>query len=435
MKPKSNLKDAVSQLSKCKTQDEKILALNKAFELFSIETSRLESEYEILKVQFKAVNNELEDANIALNRKVLQLDTITRYLNGIITNISQGILFVDLSGTITTYNHMAEQLLDEPPLKVLLCQFWDHFSDDLFGFSMKESLVTKKAPNSIISSVKTSSGAIRDLEINTKFVISPYTENNSSKMDPLENIQGLIILIRDLTRIRYLQTLANRNDRMKELGEMAAMLAHEIRNPLGGIKGYASLLQRDLKDNPAQQQMADYIVEGTENLNQLVTHVLNYSRPFKAEFEQINVFTLIDDILHHLQADKMMKENIEIQVKSPFKELSFPADPQLLKSAILNLVMNAIQAMPNGGKIEIEIGQTKTNVVIKIKDSGVGISKENLEKIFTPFFTTKIDGNGLGLCEAHKVIQAHAGKLEATSELNQGTTFTIEMPLRVFAGK
>jgi signal transduction histidine kinase len=435
MKPKSNLKDAVSQLSKCKTQDEKIHALNKAFELFSIETSRLESEYEILKVQFKAVNNELEDANIALNRKVLQLDTITRYLNGIITNISQGILFVDLSGTITTYNHMAEQLLDEPPLKVLLCQFWDHFSDDLFGFSMKESLATKKAPNSIISSVKTSSGAIRDLEINTKFVISPYTENNSSEMDPLENIQGLIILIRDLTRIRYLQTLANRNDRMKELGEMAAMLAHEIRNPLGGIKGYASLLQRDLKDSPVQQQMADYIVEGTENLNQLVTHVLNYSRPFKAEFEQINVFTLIDDILHHLQADKMMKENIEIQVKSPFKELSFPADPQLLKSAILNLVMNAIQAMPNGGKIEIEIGQTKTNVVIKIKDSGVGISKENLEKIFTPFFTTKIDGNGLGLCEAHKVIQAHAGKLEAASELNQGTTFTIEMPLRVFAGK
>jgi PAS domain S-box-containing protein len=433
-KRKTDLKKAVEKLSKSKTETKKIAALNSSFELFNKETTRLEKAYKALMEQFKSVHVELKTSNKELYKKVLQLDTITRYLNGILTNISQGIIFIDLSGTITTYNETAENILDIKNYDVLLNSFWEHFDDDIFGFSMKEALRTRQAPSSLFVNIKTKSGNRRELEVNTKFVLNPYHDAIAPHLDTLEYIQGIIILIHDLTEIRYLQTLANRNDRMKELGEMAAMLAHEIRNPLGGIKGFASLLQRDLKDNPRLYEMASYIVQGAENLNNLVTQVLNYSRPFKAHFESVDIIHLIHELEVHLKADKIMHDKIKFEVVSKLKSLVLPADNQLLRSALLNIIVNAIQAMPKGGKITLEVSQLKNKAFIKISDTGIGIAEEDLEKIFTPFFTTKTDGNGLGLCEAHKVIQVHAGKLEVASKPNKGAAFTIELPMRAFAG-
>ena len=432
-RPKGSLQRAVKAISQSKNEPEKLNALNHAFELFCIKTTHLEKAYATLMKQFKEVNLKLEGSVKELNKKVLQLDTVTRYLNGILTNISQGIIFVDLSGTITTFNEMAEHILDVKSYDVLLNNFFLHFDDQIFGFSLKEALKTKTAPSSIFVKVKTSAGFSKELEINTKMILNPY-HDTTCDLDTLECIEGIIILMHDLTEIRYLQTLANRNNRMKELGEMAAMLAHEIRNPLGGIKGFASLLQRDLQDKPQLCQMASYIVQGTENLNNLVTQVLNYSRPFNLRLEPVNIFDLIHDLEVHLKADIKKNDKIQLIISSKKEKLLIPADAQLLKSAILNLIVNAIQAMPNGGVIEIEIEKIKDKAIIKIKDNGQGIAEENLEKIFSPFFTTKPDGNGLGLPEVHKVVQAHAGKLEVASIINKGTTFTIELPLRAFAG-
>lgn len=432
-KQKTSLQQAVVHLANCETQEEKISALNEAFEVFNQETQRLEQAYHILKEQFKIVNLELESTNTQLKKKVLQLDTTTRYLNGILTNLSQGIIFIDLSGTITTYNETAEQILGAKNIDVLLNKFWDHFDDELFGFSIKKILKIKKSPSVSLKRILNLDNEYREIEVHTKFILHPEPEAISTDLDTLECIQGVILLFRDLTDMHYLQNLANQNDRMKELGEMAAMLAHEIRNPLGGIKGFAALLLRDLKEQTDLQQMAHFIIEGTNNLNNLVTNILNYSKPFSIHLETRDLIALIHELHLSLTADKSLNNNITIHIKSSLERLTLPFDPHLLKSALLNILMNAMQAMPKGGTITIDIKQNNQMAVLKMSDTGTGISKENLEKIFCPFFTTKSEGTGLGLCEANKVIQAHAGRLEVTSKPNQGTTFTIELPLRAFA--
>jgi signal transduction histidine kinase len=218
---------------------------------------------------------------------------------------------------------------------------------------------------------------------------------------------------------------------LKELGEMAAMVAHEIRNPLGGIKGFASLLERDLKQQPELAKMAGYIIEGTDTLNRLVNTILNYSRPIQPRLETTDLVALMHELVEHIQADPSFNPNIHIHIHAKKQPVAAPVDPAILKSAILNLLVNSIQAMPQGGQINLNVGKEKGDAIIQVTDTGTGIPEENMEKLFSPFFTTRSDGNGFGLAEVHKVVQAHAGTIEAISALGKGTTFTLKLPLHV----
>lgn len=218
--------------------------------------------------------------------------------------------------------------------------------------------------------------------------------------------------------------------RLQEIGEMTSFVAHEIRNSLGGIKGFAALLSRDLAGEPQLQQMADYILEGTENLNRLMTQVLNYSRPFEPHFETTDLASLLQEIHTLVQVDKTIRQNADIQLFRPAGELIATVDAELLRRAIINLIVNAVQAMPKGGCVKINLMKENNFAVIKIADDGEGIPPENLKKLFTPFFTTKPQGTGFGLAEVHKVIEEHHGQIDVQSKLQQGTTFTLKIPLK-----
>lgn len=418
----SHLQKAAKDVNKSSSPEEKGQALSRAFELFSKETTRLETAYHELSEQFTKVNVELQESNAQLQGKVIRLDYLTHYLHTILSHISQGIIFIDLEGVVTTYNPAAEEILEHDHLDILFNNYNLYFKDDYFGFSIKETLKNKIPPAPAFRTITLPSGAQKELDIQSKLILR-------EEETPIESVQGIIILIRDLTEIRRLQAQANRNDRMKELGEMAAMLAHEIRNPLGGIKGFATLLQRDLANNPKLQQMAGYIVEGTDNLNRLVTNVLNYSRPVKPEFEIIHLGKLASELVAHIEADESLDKRISIHIIDSELPLEISGDQQLLKSALLNVIVNSIQAMPEGGKINVCLQQEKERAVLAVEDTGTGIAPENLEKIFSPFFTTKVQGNGLGLSEVHKVILAHGGSIEVKSKLGAGTTFTLFLPL------
>lgn len=427
-----NLQKAAKEVTGSITPQEKIESLSKAFEMFSEETARLEAAYAALKQQFKELNLELENTNQQLKKKVAELDAITIYLNNILGNISQGILFIDQNGSVITYNRAAENILEVESNKVLLSSFWDNFKDDLFGFSMHEALGTKNCPENNVSTFTSASGKSYELEIDTTLVSKETNHNSSSIVEEFAiPTEGIIVLIRDITDIHHLQIAANRMDRMKELGEMAAQVAHEIRNPLGGIKGFASLLQRDLKDNPALQEMASYIIEGTDNLNRLVSQVLNYARPVQVHPEPTDIIALIKELQQHVLADASVdKDKVSISLDSTLDKMVIPLDPALFKSALLNLIVNSLQAMPNGGKITLGVLEKDNFVIVSVSDTGIGIPPENLEKIFSPFFTTKADGNGFGLAEVHKVIQGHDGSIDVTSETNKGTVFSIKLPLK-----
>ncbi len=423
------LREAVNQVSASKTTEEKLATLLKAFELFNQETSRLEAAYAALQKQFHDVNSELEKTNSALQDKVTELDSLSSYLHSILSNITQGLLFIDMKGIVRTYNPAAETILDVAAQRVLARPFWEQFPDDFFGFSVKEILSSHRPLASTSSIIKLSEGGNREVEVEMTFV-NPPEEEDGVKERNRGQAQGLILLIRDITEIRRLQQIASRNDRLKELGEMAARMAHEIRNPLGGVKGFALLLERDLIDLPDQKQMAAYIVEGTEIINQLVSNILNYARPLQLELTPIDFTKLFEELKKHFLAT--YKVDSQIQIKTSVQPMHTPVllDEHGFHLALLNLMLNGIQAMPEGGLLSLNAQQRLGETIITVSDTGIGIAPENRDKLFSPFFTTKVDGNGFGLAEVYKIVQAHGGVIEVESQIGKGTTFSIKIPIK-----
>lgn len=405
--------------------------LEQAFKQFSLETERLEMTYRNLQERFQAVQSTLQESHTRLSGKLAELDFVSRYLETILHHISQGIIFIDLQGIVTTYNAAAQQILKLPEQEFLFHPFTEFFQDDFLGFSLKEAFATKQCPKSSFLTWNRD-GEAAELEVEATFVaMSQQSYPLAHREASSQPIQGLLVLLRDITKLRRLQQAANRHDRLKELGELAAHLAHEIRNPLGGIKGFANLLQQELHERADLQQMASYIVQGADDLNQFVSNVLVYARPFHLHVELVDLNLLLEELKQLLQADPAWNSNIVFTIQSSGSSLLVPLDPQLFKTALLNLFVNAAQAMPRGGTLKVTVQSEPSSAVICIEDTGEGISAENLSKIFTPFFTTKEAGNGLGLAEVHKVIQAHQGWIEVNSEMGKGTAFTIKIPLKL----
>jgi signal transduction histidine kinase len=392
---------------KSQSVQEGVHHLSNAFALFSEEAARLKIAYAKLQERFEAVNGEL-------GTKVAELNRTTRLLNNVLRHISDAILFFDLEGTLAVINDAAGKLLGLDPERALFKRFWDLLPDDFFGFSMRESLKFGISHKLLYKTLPP-----KELEIGTTFVYEgpkPY--------------HGLIVALRDVSEKQRLQLIANRNDRMKELGEMAATVAHEIRNPLGGIRGYASLLYRDLASQQNLAEMAALIIEGTKALEKLVTTVLHYSRPIQIAPRSIEIGQFLKQLVKFVKVDPACPPQVKWSVHIPDAPLLAPADPEALKSALLNLIFNAFQAMPLGGTLTLSLLKIDSCYQISLSDTGIGMGEEQLQRLFSPFFTTKEKGNGLGLVEAQKIVQAHLGSIDVRSQPNKGTTFTLTLPLK-----
>lgn len=411
------LNETANQALSSKTTQESMKHLAKAFALFSQETTRLENAYQRLHERFNLVNIQLEKTNTELRKKINDLNSITSYLNNILKNISDGILYIDLDGIVTTYNKAAIEIFNLEENKVLFKSFWDNFSDDFFGFSMKTALEFGLCQK--ITYITIDEKEKKSIEVCTSFVY-----------DCPKSYQGIIILLKDVTKLQKLKVLASRNDRLKELGQMAASVAHEIKNPLGGIRGYASLLFKDLSDSKHLQEMTQNIIDGTKALERIVNNVLEYARPIYLDPVSLDITQVIKELIKSIKIDPSFSSDVKINLNLPESSFFIPADKELIKSALLNIILNAYQAMNERGTLDISVIKNNNLCLISITDSGVGIAQEDLENIFSPFFTTKINGNGLGLSETNKIIQAHFGNIELRSIVNQGTTFTISLPIK-----
>ena len=217
-------------------------------------------------------------------------------------------------------------------------------------------------------------------------------------------------------------------------------LGKQIPNPLGGIGGFAGLLERDLAVDDPRRRLVKKIVEGVESLNRMVTNLLNYTRPLQLNLRPVDFVEVVEDCMGFFEIDAGTRlENIELQRDYPREGLHCRTDPEQIQQIVLNLLHNAVQAMPSGGRIKVGVGEadggdnaltglTGPCVTLSVADSGVGMSDEVREKLFMPFFTTKEDGNGLGLATAKKVIEAHGGEILVDSAPQEGSSFTILIP-------
>lgn len=359
--------------------------------------------------QVKNASVKLQQLQASVNQQFVTLADENKRLDGltraILQQVFDGVLFLDLSGSFIEVNESAQKLLGVGDVHGKM--FWDVFPDDHLGFSMRESLRYGISHGLMYR---------RDLEISTVFFY--------------EEPRGLIVRLRDISERQKFLANQNRTDRMKDLGEMAAQMAHEIRNCLGGIRGFASLLFRDLSNQSHLQEMVTRVIEGTKSLENLVTGVLVYSRPDQIEPQTLDLSAHLKQVAKFIQVDPAFPPNVRLRLHSPGAPLLVPFDPEALKRCLINLLVNGIQAMPDGGELSLSLFKHDAICQITVADTGVGMSEIQKSSIFSPLYTTKKTGNGLGLVEAKKIIQAHGGSIDVRSMQGRGTTFILTLPLK-----
>ena len=219
-----------------------------------------------------------------------------------------------------------------------------------------------------------------------------------------------------------------RADRLSALGELSAGMAHEIRNPLGSIKGAVEILKDDYRPDEAKYEFIQILQKETDRLNQIVQEFLSFARPKQPEFQLADLNKSIESVLT-LTAQEAKKAGVTVEKRLDQSIGKRNLDAGLLKQAFLNLVLNAIQAMPSGGVLNVESGLRDDALEVTIRDTGIGIPEENRKKLFSPFFTTKKNGTGLGLAITYRIIQNHRGTIDVKSEQGKGTTFTVKIPI------
>jgi signal transduction histidine kinase len=253
---------------------------------------------------------------------------------------------------------------------------------------------------------------------------------------------GATLFCKDLTRVEQLEERERLRDRLAALGEMAAAIAHEVKNPLASIEVMAGVLRRQLKDRPEALETLGDIIKEAKMANAIVVEVLEFVRPIQLQMERVAVDEVITESITAAES-KMLRGGTSIQICVDPDVPELLADPFQLRQLFTNLLMNAFEALNGEGQIEIRarvssdeesagvtnlIDPAPQQVVVEVRDSGPGISPDDLERVFSPFFTTKPQGSGLGLAIVRKVVDAHEGRIDATSVPGR-TTFRVTLPV------
>lgn len=219
-------------------------------------------------------------------------------------------------------------------------------------------------------------------------------------------------------------------NKFKVLGELASGMAHEIRNPLGSIQGSLEIIKDDYKEGDKKAEFLNILFKEIKRLNRVVTDFLSYARPSKPALVSCDLNQLIQESISIIKPEADKKQ-IALRTHFNSKLPQIQADPSQLKQAFLNLLLNSLQALDSSGEISVSSEVNNGWITVEIQDTGPGISPENLAKVFTPFFTTKKEGVGLGLGIVERIVQNHKGKISVESQIGKGTFFTIQLPERV----
>ena len=373
-----------------------VTLLNTAFDSFTRASRSLEACYTALQKRIEGLTEELKDKNEKLTEALMEAEKNKDYLDAVLYSMEEAIIVLDHTETITMINRPALEMLglDAGIIGSRYSQLPMNISENGSGPVLR---VGQKKLNVIVS--------------------------DSPVVDSKGDSRGRVIQIKDVTGMRQMEALHERNKRLISLGEMAAKIVHEVRNPLCSIELFASMLERDVQGKE-QKDLAAGVSAGIHSLNNILTNMLFFARPQKPVMARIDLKQITDDVLW-LLSPFMELRGVRTQKKYD-GNWYIEGDGELLKQSIMNLTINAVQAMAGGGAIEVCLrGADGEGAVLDIKDEGTGIDPENVEKIFDPFFSTKEKGSGLGLAIASKIMQAHGGYIRVSSEPGKGSTFSM----------
>ncbi|HKZ46593.1 MAG TPA: ATP-binding protein [Thermodesulfobacteriota bacterium] len=353
----------------------------------------------------------------------------TNICENIIEYLGEGVIGIDTERLITVYNQAAERISGLSRALTIRRPLKDIFSKDTWLTDMLEKTLNQgKVFIEHENIISQRMGGMAPVRVTT-----------STVLDPNGAIIGAVALLRDLSGIKSIKEESVRKDRLAFLGTFAAGIAHEVKNPLGGIRGAAQLLSRKVREK-GLTEYTDIIIREVDRLNKILEEVLDFANPRRIKPLPINIHEVLDTVI--LLGNTMTEGKAAHLIKS--YDPSLPqvlGDKEHLIQVFLNLIKNSIEAVDKNGEIMVntrmltdfhlvEEGYRAAKMAsVEIKDNGCGISKENMEKLFTPFFTTKAKGSGLGLALSFRIIKEHGGFFKIDSNPWKGTAVSIFLPI------
>jgi len=339
-----------------------------------------------------------------------QLSRVQTFSDTIVEKMPAGLLAIDEQERIVSLNPAAARILNLSCEAAAGKQARDLLPEELRGF---------------ITDCRTA--VEKEIECCPADRPVPLQVSVSALRDENERLLGHILLLKDLSEIRTLRSQIVRNQRMATVGSLAAGVAHEIRNPLSSIKGFATYFRERYQSVPDDQKIADIMIQEVDRLNRVVGQLLDFSRPLSLSRKPVHIRNLISDSLA-LVRQKAEEKNIAISMDVVPENITARIDPDQIRQVLLNLHLNALEAMDSGSRLSVSAKKDSNMLQIRIQDTGCGILPEHLSRIFDPYFTTRSSGAGLGLAIVHNIIEAHEGRIEVESRPGEGTAITLHLP-------
>lgn len=342
------------------------------------------------------------------------LSRITIFSEALVKNMPIGLIALDDQDKIVTCNEKAQAVLE------VACS-------DALG---KQAMTLLPVPlKKIFAELPASGGFLeRDIQLISAQGKEHIWEAVAAGLMDEGIPAGRILLIRDVTAIRQMENEVARSRHLNSIGSLAAGVAHEIRNPLSSIKGFAVYFKERLSGNKEDEETADIMIAETERLNRVISQLIEFARPLELKKEKVQFVELVKHTIKLIAADAQKnKISVEIDATADLPEVE--VDPDKIKQVLLNIFLNSLAALKDGGKLTIELVPGADNLTVIISDNGAGIKKLDLLRIYDPYFTSKPAGTGLGLAVVQKIMEAHGGKIDVESEAGQGTKVFLFFPL------
>jgi len=362
----------------------------------------------------------IENARLyqSLEQKAMQIERLKDFSENIVESLNIGVLTVDLEDCIESWNPQLEDLLAIPRREALRRHLQDVLPQDLVA-EISSRVTSDRVSGIYKFHLNTPAG--RRLVINAS--IAPLVGKNGARL-------GRLILLDDITQRVRLEEQMVQTEKLTSLGLLAAGVAHEVNTPLAVISNYIQMLAKQIPADDPRQKTIERIVKQTFRASEIVNNLLNFSRTGAAEFVEVNLNSVLEETLTLVQHPF---KTAQVNVIKNYTEQLPPVLGSItrLQQVFLNLFMNARDAMPSGGMLEVRTGAHNGSVAVEVTDTGSGIPAENLHRIFDPFFTTKATGRGtgLGLSVSYGIIKEHAGKVDVRSTPGKGTSFRLEFPV------
>ncbi|MCG6918111.1 MAG: PAS domain S-box protein [Deltaproteobacteria bacterium] len=344
------------------------------------------------------------------------LAKVRAFSEQVVENLPMGLIATDEDGKVATYNQTAEAILGISSAKALAGSAANILPQELW--QLTERLENKGTVVEEELECQTPSGTGVPLRVSGAVL---HGEDGG--------FLGYVFIFRDLVEVRRLQQEVERSKRLASLGSLAAGVAHEIRNPLSSVKGFATYFREKLKDSPQDRDTATTMIQEVERLDRVIGQLLEFARPSTLKIKPVRLNDLIQHSLKLIEGDARSK-GIKVEVAIPHDLPDVPMDGDRINQVLLNLYLNGLQAMGGGGVLQVKVSRDDTRKLteITVSDNGRGIETADQERIFDPYFTTKSDGTGLGLAIVHKILDAHGGSIKVRSQRGAGTTVTVSLP-------